>query len=361
MRTFSRLSFLSALVLLPACAGKPTLSSPEFTSGLSESPPEASSTPPPFLNTTEHSETNEPADATDLEATATRAAAEEPVHRAKILTPKGLFTTGIEGPAVDRQGNLFAVNFRRQGTIGLLKPDGSLALWKELPAGGVGVSIRFDRGGRMYVADYKRHRVLTLGKNGLLETYVESAKLHQPNDMSFSRDGVLYLSDPTWTPGKSGGIWRVGKDRALVRLVGDLKAPNGIDLSPDEKILYVADSQRGRIYAYEIQGATLRNRRELLKTEVETIDGLRTDTRGNIYVARIERGRVDKIAPDGTTLARIPLHGKSPSNLAFGGPDGRTVYVTLADQGNIESFRVEHPGREWELQQDGPRKREPMR
>jgi len=77
---------------------------------------------------------------------------------------------------------------------------------------------------------------------------------------------------------------------------------------------------------------------------------MRCDAEGNLYVARIGKGVVAKISPQGTILQEIQLIGKKPTNVAFGGSDGRTVYVTLMDQGNLESFRTDIPGREWQMQ-----------
>ena len=80
--------------------------------------------------------------------------------------------------------------------------------------------------------------------------------------------------------------------------------------------------------------------------------GLRCDVKGNIYQARFGKGTIVKISPDGRILKEITLLGKRPTNVAFGGPDGRTMYVTLQDQGNLEKFRVDDPGREWKMSQE---------
>ena len=77
---------------------------------------------------------------------------------------------------------------------------------------------------------------------------------------------------------------------------------------------------------------------------------MRCDVTGNLYIARHGKGTVVKVSPSGEILKEINLNGKKPSNVAFGGKDGRTVYVTLQDQQNIESFRVDAPGREWKMQ-----------
>jgi sugar lactone lactonase YvrE len=79
------------------------------------------------------------------------------------------------------------------------------------------------------------------------------------------------------------------------------------------------------------------------------MDGMRCDTEGNLYITRYGKGTIVKLSPGGKVLQEIPLIGKKPSNIAFGGSDGRTVFVTLQDQGNIESFRVDKPGREWSM------------
>ena len=79
------------------------------------------------------------------------------------------------------------------------------------------------------------------------------------------------------------------------------------------------------------------------------MDGLRCDIKGNIYQVRFGKGTVAKISPDGKIIREIALIGKRPTNIAFGGPDGKTMYVTLQDRGNLETFRVDEPGREWEM------------
>ena len=79
------------------------------------------------------------------------------------------------------------------------------------------------------------------------------------------------------------------------------------------------------------------------------MDGMRCDTKGNLYICRHEKGTIAKVSPDGKLLKEITLIGKKPTNIAFGGKDGRTAYVTLQDQGNIETFRTDEPGREWKM------------
>jgi len=81
------------------------------------------------------------------------------------------------------------------------------------------------------------------------------------------------------------------------------------------------------------------------------MDGMRCDIDGNIYVTRHGKSTVAKVSPEGEVLLEIQLAGKLCTNLAFGGQDGRTCYVTMADRGNVECFRTDKPGRCWKLQQ----------
>ena len=74
--------------------------------------------------------------------------------------PEHTFTSGIEGPAVDSEGNLYAVNYKKEGTIGIVRPDGSHGCFLVLPEGSTGNSIRFGKDGNMYVADYTGHNIL---------------------------------------------------------------------------------------------------------------------------------------------------------------------------------------------------------
>jgi signal peptidase len=87
-------------------------------------------------------------------------AAEDALFVSKQITPPGEYTSGIEGPAVDASGNLYVVNFQQGGSIGTLAVGASQSrLFTLLPAGSIGNGIRFDRQGRMYVADFKKHNV----------------------------------------------------------------------------------------------------------------------------------------------------------------------------------------------------------
>jgi signal peptidase len=126
-----------------------------------------------------------------------------------------------------------------------------------------------------------------------------------------------------------------------------MSTTNGIDLSPDGKTLYVGESDTREIWAYRIDGARLLSPRLVKRFADFDIDGLRTDTDGNLFVARILKGTIAELSPLGKIKREIRLTAPEPTNLAFGGPDGKTIFVTQRKGGFVESFRTDHPGREF--------------
>jgi sugar lactone lactonase YvrE len=272
------------------------------------------------------------------------------MFKASTFTPEKSFTSGCEGPAVDKEGNIYAVNFAKEGTIGKVSPDGKPELFAELPQGSTGNGIRFDSKGDMFVADYTGHNVLKVDmKTKNITTYAHEPTMSQPNDIAIDSKDRIYASDPNWKE-KTGRFWRIDTD-GKITLLDSLGTANGIEVSPDEKTLYVNAGRE--IWAYDLsEGGEVSNKRRLIEFPDFGVDGMRCDVKGNIYIARFGKGVVAKVSPKGYILKEVTLTGKKPTNVAFGGKDGRTVYVTLMDMGNLESFRVDEPGREWQMQKD---------
>ena len=121
---------------------------------------------------------------------------------------------------------------------------------------------------------------------------------------------------------------------------------NGIEVSPDNKTLYVNESVQRNVWAFDLDSSgNISNKRLFHKFEDFGMDGMRCDVDGNLYITRHGKGTVVKLSYEGKLLKEIKMKGKKPSNIAFGGKDGKTAFVTLQDRGYIESFRVEIPGR----------------
>lgn len=272
------------------------------------------------------------------------------LFKSSVLTPVNSSTNGIEGPAVDKEGTLYWVNYSHQGTIGQLSSKGEASVFIELPEGSIGNGIRFDSKGNMMIADYTNHNILMVDMtNQKISVFAHESRMSQPNDIAIDSKDRLYASDPDWKSG-TGRIWLIDAD-GKVTLLDSLGIVNGIDLNPDEKTLYVNSSRK--IFAYDISpDGTITNKRLLMEFPDFGMDGMRCDIDGNLYIARFGKGVVAKVSPEGKLIREINLAGKRPTNVAFGGVDGRTVYVTLQDMGNIESFRVDLPGREWQIQRN---------
>ena len=123
----------------------------------------------------------------------------EELYLAMPLTATNSFTAGIEGPASDRAGNIFAVNFAKQQNIGRTTPTGQSEVFVTLPNDSMGNGIRFDRAGRMYVADYVGHNVALIAPGTrAVEVLAHEPMMNQPNDLAIAPNGTLYASDPNW-------------------------------------------------------------------------------------------------------------------------------------------------------------------
>ena len=266
------------------------------------------------------------------------------------FTPVDGFTSGIEGPACDAAGNLYAVNYERQHTIGKVTPDGTASVFVELPSGSIGNGIRFDSEGFMFIADYTNHNILKVDMDTReISVHAHEPTMNQPNDIAIGANDILYASDPNWAA-STGQIWRIDTDGNVTLLEADMGTTNGIEVSPDEKVLYVNESAQRNVWAYDLSPeGEVSNKRLLIQFPDFNMDGMRCDIEGNLYITRHGKGTVAKLSPAGDVLLEVALTGKLCSNLAFGGPDGCTCYVTMADRGNVEVFRADLPGRSWQL------------
>jgi sugar lactone lactonase YvrE len=167
------------------------------------------------------------------------------------FTKEGLFTKGIEGPAVDSQGNLYAVNFKKEGTIGIVDSEGNASLFMVLSDGSIGNGIRFDKNDNMFIADYVNHNILKIDKGmDRAVIFAHDSTANQPNDIAISPDGNLYASDPDWK-NSTGNLWKVDK-YGFHLLESDMGTTNGIEVSPDGKKLYVNESVQRNIWVYDI-------------------------------------------------------------------------------------------------------------
>ncbi len=264
------------------------------------------------------------------------------------LTQENLFTENIEGPNVDTNNNLFVVNYQKDGTIGQVYSDGSVSLYVTLPYKSVANAIMWDANGNMLLADWKGHNILRVNtKNRRVSVLCHHRGFNQPNDITVNKAGQIFASDPNWAD-STGNIWRIEPDGKILKLAENMGTTNGIELSPDEKILYVNESIQRKVWAFDVDDkGNISNKRLLIEFPDFGMDGMKCDAKGNLYITRHGKGTVAMVSPGGKVIREIQMKGKKTSNIIFGGPDGKTCYVTLQDRKCVEMFRSEIAGKKF--------------
>jgi gluconolactonase len=243
-----------------------------------------------------------------------------------------------EGPVWHPDGYLLFSDITGN-TINKWTPDSKVEVFRS-PSGHAN-GLTFDRQGRLIACEHSNRRVTRTEPDGTIVTLAdeyEGNKLNSPNDALVKSDGSIYFTDPPYgltskhgIPGKQElkfqGVYRLLPDgKTLELLVDDIVRPNGLVFSPDEKVLYVANSRGSIIYAFDVQpDGTLANRRVFV-TLSGWADGIKVDMNGNLYVTTNKsvvrvydsagKHLGDIVTPEGTT------------NCAFGGPDNKTLFIT---------------------------------
>jgi len=280
------------------------------------------------------------------------------LYQSKNWVDDGTFTQGIEGPAVAKDGSLYAVNFQQEGTIGRVVGRNQVELLVKLDKGSIANGIRFDQTGNMYIADYVNHNVLRIAakhlnnsalSNEVVEVFGHSPLMNQPNDLAIMDNGILFASDPNWSK-NSGQLWRIDNQGQVSLLEKTMGTTNGIEVSSDNKILYVNESVQRNVWQYTLASdGSISEKKLLIKFDDFGLDGMRSDQLGNLYIARYGKGVIAIVSPQGQLLREVKLKGKYPTNVAFGGSDGKTVFVTMQKRGAIEMFISEFVGRSFNI------------
>jgi gluconolactonase len=270
--------------------------------------------------------------------------------KSKKFSNEGEFTNNCEGPAVDEEGNVYAVNFARDGTIAQISKKGNASFFVTLPKGSTGNGIRFADKSTFFVADYTGHNVLKVNMiTKDVSVFANEPKMNQPNDLAITSTGHIFCSDPNWKE-QTGQIWHVSPEGKTRLVAENMGTTNGIDISPDEKKLYVNESVQRNVWVFDLEAdGTLSNKKLLHHFEDGGMDGMRSDIHGNLYIARHGKGEVAVLSPEGKVIQTVQTIGKKVSNICFGGKNGKTCYITLQDRGCLETFKVKTAGREWAM------------
>lgn len=264
--------------------------------------------------------------------------AETPIDSTDFVTD-GVFHATIEGPATDKNGYLYAVNYGVEGTIGKVSPQGEVSLALTLPKGSIGNGIRFDHKGLMYIADYTGHNIWRYDGNQL-QLHAHQPLMFQPNDLTIAANGVIFASDPDWKNNK-GQLWRIETDGSSSLIEKDMGTTNGVEISPDQSKLYVNESAQRRVWQYDLdKKLNASNKRLLIQFPDFGLDGMRTDAKGNLYIARYGKGVIAKVSPDGKLLKEYKLKGEFPTNVTFSQKDPNLLYVTMQKRGAVELIKL---------------------
>ena len=215
--------------------------------------------------------------------------------------------------------------------------------------------LTYDSQGRLIACEHAERQVSRRAPGGEMKTVVdryEGKRLNSPNDVVVHSSGAIYFTDPPYgilpDLGELGfnGVYRVDPDGSLTLLFSDFERPNGLAFSPDESVLYIDDTARRHVRAFDLgPDGSLTNDRILVDMDVDAVgnpDGMKVDVEGSLYVTG--GGGLWVVEPDGRHVGTVAFP-ELPANLAFGGPDNRTIYVTARTslysvQGKVPGTKV---------------------
>ena len=203
-------------------------------------------------------------------------------------------------------------------------------------------------------ADYKGGSIqrvdLATGSVETLYTHCDGEPLKGPNDLVFDDHGGFWFTDNGKRYARNedvGAVYYAHCDGSLiVERIYPRSHPNGIGLSPDGRTLYVSETMAGRVWRYHVTAPGvvdvppgLLNPEALLygAPGFELYDSLAVEAGGNVCVAALARGGITVISPDGKEVEHVPMPDPAPTNIAFGGADMKTAYITLAATGKLVS------------------------
>ncbi|MEZ5232449.1 MAG: SMP-30/gluconolactonase/LRE family protein [Acidimicrobiales bacterium] len=282
-----------------------------------------------------------------------------------------------EGPIAMPDGSVLLVEIARR-TLSRVWPDGRVEVVAETGGGPNGAAFGPD--GRVWICnnggftwtrrdgrfipghqpdDYAGGSIqavdLATGAVETVYTHCGEHALRGPNDLVFDGDGGFWFTDPGKARARDrdvGGLYYARADGSGVEQRSwGLETPNGVGLSPDGSLLYVAMTTTGRVYRWRLAGPGrfdspyANDRGALLMADPgeNAFDSLSVDGEGHICVATIRDGGITDIAPDGT-WTHVPTGDRLTTNICFGGPDLRTAFITCSASGTLVRGRWPRPG-----------------
>lgn len=286
-----------------------------------------------------------------------------------------------EGPIAQADGSLLFVEIERR-TVSRVHPGGRVEVVADLGGGPNGMAIGPDgalyvcnNGGFLFGPDggYNRTRpgvpegyaggwierfVPGTGERQVLYDRCGDYRLTGPNDIVFDGKDGFYFTDFGKVYPRSrdlGGLYYGRTDGTqILEVAYPLISPNGVGLSPDASTVYVAETETGRLWAFDLEEPGVATRHPFPSPHggrlvcglpgFQRFDSMAVEASGNICVATIISGCISVISPDGTLVRQVPTGDPVTTNICFGGPDLRTAYATLSGTGRIVTMDWPEPG-----------------
>ncbi len=254
-----------------------------------------------------------------------------------------------EGPVWHPEGYLLFSDIPAD-TIYRVEPDHSVSIWRQ-PSGNSN-GLTFDRRGQLVACQHGNRRVtVTMPEGDIrgLATHYQGNRLNSPNDVVVRSDNSVYFTDPPYGIQERqrelsfNGVYRITPDGEVILLVDDMGRPNGLAFSPDESVLYVDDSERRHIRAFDVapDGSVSNDRiwADMSSPDEGSPDGMKVDIEGNVYCTGPGGLWVFTPSAERIGIVRGP---EQPANLAFGDRDRRKLYITART--SLYTLRTEIPG-----------------
>ena len=256
----------------------------------------------------------------------------------------------LEGPSFDRAGNLWCVDILN-GRILRVSPDGIFSVVAEYDGWPNGLKIHRD--GRVFIADYKHGIMLFDPAAGRVEPYLVRAGVERfkgVNDLFFASNGDLYFTDQGMTGlhDPSGRVFRLRPDGDLACLLANVPSPNGLVMNRDETALFVAVTRANAVWRVPLLrgGGVGKVGTYIQLSGGGGPDGLALDEEGGLVVAHVGLGSVWVLDPLGEPTHRIVGGGSvHTTNIAYGGDDRRSLFITDSGVGTILRARLPLPGK----------------
>ena len=262
----------------------------------------------------------------------------------------------LEGPSFDRGGNLWVTDIPN-GRIARIAPDGAVTIVAEYDGEPNGLKIHRD--GRIFIADHKHGLMRLDPASGKVEPFFDRPyreRFKGLNDLIFAKNGDLYFTDQGESDLRdpTGRLYRLGADGRLECLLDCVPSPNGLVLTPDGALVYLAVTRMNAIWRVPVAPVGVHGvgRLGLGRVGVWVYlsgglgpDGLAMDVEGRVAAAHPGSGNVWVFSRRGEPVWRIRLaEGAFATNVAYGGRDMRTLYITEVDTGTVQVADLYVPG-----------------